>query len=58
MPLGSDASANISELHHGPRYKQNVRKFGKSRANRIAVAAGLSAARKSKRKFKRKKMSY
>jgi hypothetical protein len=56
MPLGSDASANISELHHGPRYRANMRKFGKAKADRIAVAAGLSAARRNKRRAKRKSM--
>lgn len=54
MPLGSDASENISELHRGPMYRRNLRKFGKAKADRIAVAAGLSAARKNKRRFRRK----
>jgi len=31
MPLGSDVSKNISELHGGKSYKRNVRKFGKRR---------------------------
>ena len=45
MPLGSNASDNIAELHHGPRYKHNLKKFGKKKADKIAVAAGLSASR-------------
>lgn len=41
-------SGNIRELHKGPRYKANVRKFGKAKANKIAVAAAFSAARRRK----------
>lgn len=51
MPLlrgKKNISRNIRELHHGPRYKANVRKFGKRKANRIAVAAAYSAARRSR----------
>lgn len=54
MPLGSSVSENISELHHGPRYKANVRKFGKSKANKIAIAAAYSGARRSKSKRKKR----
>lgn len=55
MPLGSNAGDNIRELHHGPSFKRNLRKFGKAKADKIAVAAGLSAARQHKklRKYKR-----
>lgn len=50
MPLGSSVSQNIRELHHGPRYKKNVRKFGKAKANKIAIAAAYSGARRKKSK--------
>lgn len=36
---------NIRELHKGPRYAANVRKFGKKKADKIAVAAAENAAR-------------
>jgi hypothetical protein len=48
MPLGSNASENIRELHHGPSYRRNLHKFGKKKADKIAVAAGLSASREHK----------
>lgn len=54
MPLGSDVSENISELHHGPRYAANVRKFGKAKANKIAIAAAYSGARQHKRKRRKR----
>ena len=53
MPLGKDVSANISELHKGPRYKRNLRKFGKSNANKIAIAAAFSGARRAKGKSRK-----
>ena len=37
---------NIKELHKGPRYKANVKKFGKKKAHQIAVAAAESAAKR------------
>jgi len=40
-------------MHKSSRFKAVARKFGKARANRMAVAAGLSAARGG-RKRKRK----
>jgi hypothetical protein len=46
------ASANIREMHSSSRFKKVARKYGKARANRMAVAAGLSAMR---RRGKRKK---
>ena len=39
---------NIKELHKGPRYAANVKKFGKAKANKIAVAAAENASRKKK----------
>lgn len=51
MPLKrgkKNISRNISELHRGPRYKANVRKFGKKKAHRIAVAAAMSASRRKR----------
>lgn len=53
MPLGSNVSDNISELHHGPSYRRNLRKFGKAKANKIAIAAAFSGARAHTRKKKR-----
>ncbi len=51
MPMKSkSAGKNIREFHHGSMYQKMVRKFGKAHANRVAVAAGMSAARKAKRK--------
>jgi len=47
------SSANIREMHRSSRFKKVARKFGKARANRMAVAAGLSAMRGG-RKRKRK----
>lgn len=52
MPLGTDVSENISELHRGPRYRKNVKKFGKAKANKIAIAAAFSGSRRAKRKHK------
>jgi hypothetical protein len=49
----SVASANIREMHKSSRFKAVARKFGKARAQRMAVAAGLSAMRGG-RKRKRK----
>jgi len=50
MPLGSDVSANISELHKGSSYARNKRKFGKKKADQIAIAAAYSGARRAKKK--------
>lgn len=36
---------NIKELHKGPRYAANKRKFGKKKADKIAVAVAERAAR-------------
>lgn len=46
-------SANIDELHGGPRYKANVGKFGKAKADKIAVAAGINAAKPKRKKRKK-----
>ena len=51
MPLKrgvKNVGANIEELHKGPRYQANVKKFGKKKADKIAVAAAESAARRKK----------
>jgi hypothetical protein len=48
MPMKSkDPSKNISEFHHGKTFKKTEKKFGKAKANKQAVAAGFSAARKA-----------
>jgi aminoglycoside phosphotransferase family enzyme len=39
------ASKNIAEFHGGTTYQHDVMKFGKAKADKIAAAAGLSAAR-------------
>lgn len=49
------ASANIREMHRGSTYARTMRKFGKAKANKQAVAVGLRTAglarkKKSKRK--------
>jgi len=44
------SSANIREMHKSSRFRKVAAKFGKARANRMAVAAGLSAMRRRKRK--------
>lgn len=36
---------NIKELHKGPRYAANKRKFGKKKADKIAVAVAERVAR-------------
>jgi len=55
MPLESGKSKktiskNISELHTGKTYAKTAKKFGKSKANKQAVAIALSVARKAKKK--------
>lgn len=48
MPMKSKkAGTNISEFHHGERYKKMEKKFGKAKADKIAVAAGMEAARRA-----------
>ena len=52
MPLltgKKNVGKNIQELHKGPRYAANLKKFGKAKANQIAVAAAESAARRKSR---------
>lgn len=53
MPLkkGSSqktVSKNISELHKGKTYAKTMRKFGKAKADKQAVAIALEEARKYK----------
>ena len=51
MPMKSKkAGTNISEFHQGSRYREMMKKYGKKHADKIAVAAGMSAARKNKGK--------
>jgi hypothetical protein len=47
------ASANIREMHHGATFARTARKFGKAKAHKQAIAAGLAAMRRrGKRKRK------
>ena len=51
MPLKKGAKnvgKNIAELHSGPRYAANLKKFGKHKADEIAIAAGINASKKKK----------
>jgi hypothetical protein len=47
------ASSNIREMHHSSRFKKVARKHGKATARRMAIAAGLSAARGGRKRRKR-----
>lgn len=40
-------SSNIEEFHHGPTYRRTAAKFGKKTADRQAIAAAESTARRS-----------
>lgn len=55
MPMKSKkAGTNISEFHKGGTYARTKKKYGKETADKQAVAAGMSAARKaSERDHKR-----
>ncbi len=46
-------STNNSELHSGAQYARTRSKFGKTKADKQAIAIALSEARKGKRKRKR-----
>jgi hypothetical protein len=53
MPLKSGSSkktigSNIKEFHKGQTYMSTMKKFGKSKADKQAVAVALDTARKSK----------
>jgi hypothetical protein len=51
MPMTSKSSSkNIAEFHTGSRYREAMKKYGKKHADKIAIAAGMSAARKNKGK--------
>lgn len=51
MPMKSKkAGNNISEFHTGSRYRDAMKKYGKKHADKIAVAAGMSAADKARKK--------
>lgn len=55
MPLkrGKERVAeNIREMHHGERYEKVLRKYGKARADKMAVAAAFGAARRRKKRGK------
>lgn len=56
LPGANNVGRNIKELHEGPRYAENVRKFGKQKADQIAVAAAESAARRGGSYAKLRKM--
>lgn len=43
-------SRNIEEFHAGQRYAQMKDKYGKKKADKVAVAAALSNAKRSKYK--------
>jgi hypothetical protein len=38
-------SKNISELHKGPKFAKTVKKFGKKKANKQAVAIAFDKSR-------------
>ena len=42
-------SYNIREMMHGPRHAENVEKFGKAKADKIAIAAAESMAHKEEK---------
>lgn len=44
------ASKNISEFSHGKTYARTLRKFGKAKARKQAIAVGLSSAGLSRKK--------
>lgn len=53
MPLKKGSSQktiskNVSELHQGKTYARTMRKYGKAKANKQAVAIALEEARKYK----------
>ena len=43
-------SSNIAEFHRGPTYWKTREKFGKETADKQAIAAALSSARRSAKK--------
>jgi hypothetical protein len=47
------AGSNIREMHSSSRFAKVARKFGKARAHRMAVAAGLSAMRGGRKRRRR-----
>lgn len=50
------ASRNISEFSHGKTYARTMKKFGKAKARKQAIAVGLSSAGLGKKKARKKKM--
>jgi hypothetical protein len=49
------AAANIREMHQGSTYAKTMKKFGKKRANKQAIAVGLRTAGLSRKKKKKAK---
>jgi hypothetical protein len=48
-------SSNIAEFHHGPSFKKIEEKDGKETADKVAIAAAESNARKTGFRSRRKK---
>ncbi len=46
----ANVGKNIRELHGGKMYERVMRKYGKAKADEVAVAAAMSAARGGKRR--------
>lgn len=55
MPMKSKkVGNNISEFRQGETYQKTKKKFGKSKADRQSIAAGMSTARKASAEGHRK----
>jgi len=50
FPGKKNVGRNIKELHKGPRYAANRKKFGKKKADQIAIAAAESVARRGRKR--------
>lgn len=48
--VGKTVSSNVSRFHQTDRYKTVAKKYGKAKANKIAVAAAYTAARGRKKR--------
>ena len=51
----ANVGSNIREAHKGKTYKKTAKKFGKKKADKQAIAIGLSEAGVSKKKSRKKK---